>query len=81
MRGVSYVIFGKSGCVYCEKARELLESRGIPYEYNSVDDPKSLFEMQQLIYDKTGIIAKTVPQIFKDWEYVGGFTDLEKLIP
>lgn len=81
MRGVSYVIFGKSGCVYCEKARELLESHGISYIYNSVDDPKDLFGMQELVFKKTGIIAKTVPQIFKDGEHIGGFTDLEKLIP
>lgn len=75
-----FVIFGKSVCEYCIRARELLESLGISYVYNSVDDPKALFEMQELVYDKTGIIAKTVPQIFNNWEYVGGYTELEKLL-
>lgn len=73
-------LFGKEGCPYCKKAKELLKEKGIDYEYhNVVSSPRDLYEMlaraKAYIPPKTPI---TVPQIWLDGKYVGGSDKLEK---
>ncbi len=67
-------LFGKEGCPYCKKAKELLDEKGIDYEYhNVVSSPRDMYEMiaraMPLIPAKTPI---TVPQIWLDGKYIGG---------
>lgn len=73
------VIFGKPGCPYCVKAKELLDQAEIPYEYHDViESPRALYEMlarakQAKDFSRTPI---TTPQIWMDGKYVGGADDL-----
>lgn len=69
-----YTIFGRKNCIYCERAKFLLDSRFIPYEYLDIEeDPKALEEFKALF-----IGAKSVPQIYDDQLYliVGGYDQL-----
>jgi glutaredoxin len=73
-------LFGKEGCPYCKKAKELLAEKGIDYEYHDVvKNPRDMYEMiaraMPLIPKKSPI---TVPQIWLDGKYVGGSDNLEK---
>ena len=67
------VMWSKPGCPYCVMAEKLLHDKG--YE---VDERKLGFgwNREQLI--EAVPMARTVPQIFLDGEYIGGYDDLVK---
>lgn len=75
-------LFGKEGCPYCERSKGYLKEAGIEYEYhNVISSSKDLYEMLARV--KPYIPAKTpitVPQIWIDGKYVGGSTELEKIV-
>ena len=64
-------IYSKSNCSYCVMAMNFFDSKGIPYEVYSADDPDIFDEML-----KRNPQARTVPQIFIDDMLIGGYTDL-----
>ena len=72
-----YLIFGKDQCKYCTLATELLMSkkfREIQYiKINDIDERRAFYSY---INNKYKVNIKTVPQIFKDGEYIGGHSDL-----
>ena len=58
-------IITKSDCPYCIKAKALLKAKGISYKEVDRADVKDF-------------PYKTVPQIWIDNEYIGGYTELAK---
>lgn len=82
----SIIIFGLSYCVYCKKTLELLKKNKISYKYYSIDKYFNLFfnvliEVSK-IYPNFQINPKhkTVPVIFYKKKFIGGFTELSKLL-
>lgn len=68
-------IYSKPNCPYCVRAKMLLENRGAEItELSAVDQREQLIESVQGI---TGSPPKTVPQIWLDGEYVGGYQELD----
>lgn len=68
-------ILGSDNCVYCTKARSLLDQYKIPYVYVNVSEDDR--EKQNLI--RQGL--KTVPQVWDSQNnYVGGFNSLNLLV-
>jgi glutaredoxin len=76
-------IYGKKPCPYCDEARNLAMDLGetINYKdvikqlgYNSLAD---FFDKTQLKIPET---HRSVPVIFKNGEYVGGYTELLELV-
>ena len=62
-------------CPFCWRAKNLLKSKGVPFEEVDVDsDPKLRAEMT-----KRSNGGRTVPQIFIDGKPVGGSDDLAAL--
>ena len=68
------IIFGSATCPYCDRAKALLTERGIPFTYRDVDADEDAFDS---LFALIGA-WKTVPQIFIDYEHVGGFDDLQR---
>lgn len=68
------VIYTTPTCPYCIRAKELLRNKNI--EYKEVDLSNNPSLRKQLI-EKTG--QKTVPQIFINDKFIGGYTELSKL--
>ncbi|MGL6261992.1 glutaredoxin family protein [Vibrio sp. WXL103] len=73
------VVFGKATCPYCVKAKQALDEANIDYTYfDVVRDSAALYrmipEVKAIIGEKTPV---TVPQIWLDGEYIGGFDNLE----
>lgn len=61
-------------CGYCDRAKALLEERGLPFEEIRVDtDPA----FRTRLLDLTG--RWTVPQIIVDGKPIGGFVELREL--
>ena len=65
------VIYSKTYCPFCVRAKSLFDDKGVSYEEIMVDsDPQMFMDLKK----KTGMM--TVPQIFIDDELIGGYTDL-----
>ena len=64
------IVYGKSDCPFCSMAKEELRLRGIPFDY--ID----LKEIGKTAREVTGRKVKTVPQIYLEGEYVGGYDEL-----
>ena len=68
------LMYSKSWCPYCERARELLTRKGAAFEEIDIEaDPLRRDEMIQ----RSG--RRTVPQIFIGERHVGGSDDLYEL--
>jgi glutaredoxin 3 len=68
------IVWSKDQCPYCVQAKSLLESKGIEYEERNI--MQGTYTKEQLL--EAVPTARTLPQIFLDEEYVGGFTELRK---
>ena len=68
------IVWSKDQCPYCVQAKQLLESKGIEYEERNI--MQGTWTKQQLL--ESVPTARTLPQIFLDDAYIGGFTELRK---
>ena len=67
------LIYTKDNCIWCDRAKILLDSKKISYnEIDLSDDSERL-----KFYVKIGDNVKTVPQVFIDDKRIGGFQDLK----
>lgn len=72
-----FTVFGRGNCPYCVRAKELLRSKMAEMTYKDVVENKVFFaEMNQWVYESSGEVPRTVPQIFVDDRYIGGYTEL-----
>lgn len=74
MNKEGYVVFGKKNCAGCDQAKALLDSKGIGYQYIDVMTSPSA---QQLFREKG---FRSVPQIYKDGEHLGGVEQLKDVL-
>ena len=66
------IVYSKKNCPFCAMAMEELKLRGIPF------DKVDLEEIGKTASEVTGRKVNTVPQIYIEGEYVGGYDDLMK---
>jgi len=64
-------VYTKDDCSYCDRAKSLLDSKGVEYEEYRVTGDEDLFE--EMVERADG--RKTAPEIFVDDELVGGYDD------
>lgn len=70
-------IFGREGCGFCVRAKELCELKDLDYRY--IDIHKENISKADL--EKTvGKPVETVPQVFCGQDHIGGFTELAAFI-
>jgi glutaredoxin 3 len=67
------VVYARTLCIFCIRARWLLRSRGYAFDvvHVTTDDER------RALAERTG--RKTVPQIYIGERHVGGFDDLQAL--
>jgi glutaredoxin 3 len=68
------VIYSKTYCPFCVRAKNLLNGKGVAFEEIMVDSDPELFNQ---LKQKSGML--TVPQIFINDQLVGGYTELADL--
>lgn len=68
------IVYSKRGCKYCTMAKQLLDRKGISYEVVELTNNKDLFIK---LASQTG--QNTVPLIFINDEFIGGYSDLLEL--
>lgn len=68
------VVYSSANCAYCERAKQLLQHKGVAYQEIRIDlDVQEREKMMKL----SG--RRTVPQIFINDQSIGGFDDLYAL--
>jgi glutaredoxin 1 len=76
------VIFGRSGCPYCVRAKELAEKlteERDDFKFRYIDIHEEGISKADL--EKTvGKPVETVPQIFLDQAHIGGFTEFDAYV-
>lgn len=65
-------IYSTSACVYCVRAKQLLQSKGITFTEYRID--QDTVKREEMLTRAPG--ARTVPQIFINDESIGGFDAL-----
>jgi glutaredoxin len=73
------VIYTKDNCSFCVKAKQLLKKHKIEI-IEEIDALKNREALVESVTKETGVAPRTVPQIWLNGEYVGGYKELtEKL--
>lgn len=67
----NYTVYGRKRCDYCDKAKALLQEKGIDFKYFDIEEDDDVLEW----FVAQGFT--TVPQIFDKNLLVGGYTELE----
>ena len=69
-----YKVYGTKICLYCDKAENLLKTKDLPFEkiYIDEDDDAKNYIVEQGF--------KTVPQIWLDDNWIGGYDDLVRFL-
>jgi glutaredoxin 3 len=68
------IMYTKSWCPYCERARALLKAKGVTYQEIDIESQP---ERREEMFRRTG--RRTVPQIFIGDRHVGGSDDIHEL--
>lgn len=64
------IVYGKKNCPYCQMAKDELTMRGVPFDYLDLE------EIGKTASEVTGRRVGTVPQIYLNGSYIGGYDDL-----
>jgi glutaredoxin len=67
------IVWSKNTCPYCVQAKALLRSKSIEFEERNIEADWTREQLLEAVPT-----AKTLPQIFLDDNYIGGFTELKK---
>ena len=65
------IIWTKTTCQFCVEAKKELTLRGIEYEERNIEKNWTKAQLLEMVPN-----ARTVPQIFIDNVYIGGYTEL-----
>ena len=66
------IVYSKNNCIYCSKAKAMLNSLGIEYTEKKLEEFDTVDDMLEDIGKK----VKTMPQIKIDNELIGGYHQL-----
>ena len=74
---VRITIFGREGCGFCKRAKELCETQGLDHRYIDIhEEGISKADLEKTI----GKPVETVPQIFNGQQHIGGYTEFARLV-
>ena len=67
------IVWSKNSCPFCDQAKKLLKLKNIEFEERNINEE---WTREQLL--ESVPTARTLPQIFLDDNYIGGFTELRR---
>ena len=71
------MVFSKSYCPFCTKAKQVLNSINVKYELIELDEDPNGAEIQQALEQLTG--QRTVPNVFVGQKSIGGGSETAAL--
>ena len=69
-----FEIYGTQQCPWCDRVKDLVNSTGFEYTYTDVGESE---KAQQMFRQNN---YRTVPQVFHDGEYIGGYEATNKYL-
>ena len=69
-------IYGQTVCSYCNAAKAICKANGFEYAYINLDGP----EDKEALERRVGQPIRSVPQIFVNNEYIGGYEAFKKFL-
>lgn len=70
---MNITVYTKSGCANCDRAKQLLKSKGLEYDELNLETHPALLEVLR----KHSPDIRQMPQIFIDGQRVGGLAGLQ----
>jgi len=70
-----FTLYTKDNCTYCDQAKNLLQQKGLPFQTLKLGADISREELLAKIPT-----ARTMPQILKDGQVIGGYTELKQML-
>lgn len=67
------IVWSKDSCAYCVQAKQLLTMKGIEFEERKIGKDWTKEQLLEAVPT-----ARSVPQIFLDEQYVGGYQELKQ---
>ena len=67
------LVWSKNNCPFCVQAKNLLKLKGIEFEERNINEEWTREQLLEAVPT-----ARTLPQIFLDDHYIGGFTELRR---
>ena len=67
------IVWSKQLCPFCDQAKELLKQKGYTIEERKIGDEYTTEDLLEVVPG-----AKSVPQVFIDEKYIGGFSELRQ---
>ena len=67
------IVWSKENCPFCDQAKGLLKMKGIEFEERNINKDWTRDQLLEAVPT-----ARTLPQIFLDDNYIGGFTELRR---
>jgi|TARA_Y100001949_G_scaffold171846_1_gene174933 glutaredoxin 1/glutaredoxin 3 len=70
-------MYSTARCVWCDRVAKMLEDYNIYVEKIDISGSKELLKEMQVAADKK---VTSVPQVFIDNNYIGGYTEVERFL-
>ena len=70
-----FTLYTKDNCTYCDQAKSLLQQKGLPFQTLKLGADITREELLAKIPT-----ARTMPQILKDGQVIGGYTELKRML-
>jgi len=70
---MSAIVWSRYNCSFCEQAKALLMRNNIDFEERKIGEGWTREQLLEAVPN-----ARTVPQIFINDEYIGGFAELQQ---
>jgi glutaredoxin len=74
---MGYQVFGRPSCNYCQQTKTLLEKYNLAYDFYDLRDPVVAAMYVEKYRPFVPTTHTTVPVIFYNKIFIGGFTDLK----
>ena len=75
-----FTIYSKNDCPFCDYTKKIISKMNVEYEVILLNDKKDRIKLYRKIDEEEDQLVETMPQIYYDGAYVGGFDAFERLI-
>lgn len=75
---MKFTLYTKENCSYCDRAKALISQNGHEYEALVFPTQVTKEDIQSRVNESgaENVVVRSVPQIFHENRYVGGFSEL-----
>ena len=75
-----FTIYSKDNCPFCDYTKKIVSKMNVQYEVILLNDKKDRIKLYRKIDEEEDCLVESMPQIYYDGAYVGGFDAFERLI-